>query len=397
MIFCLFNPIHAEMREISPTKISTQFQELPIQEALHFLAKKLDINIIITPSVRGTTSLHLKNITPQDAFDLLLMTHDLIKRRINHVWYIMPQTEFIQGQQQEVRLRAVIDEAEPLVTYVWQIHFAKANEIAALLKSPNHTLFSKRGHVHVDVRTNILYVQDIPERLSDIGKLIERLDVPVQQVLIEVQLASIDSDYERELGVSYLNQTTTSEDSVYSPAPMRYGLAVLKFADGSLLRMQLSALEKAGHGELISSPSLFTANQQTASIESGEEIPYQEISRSGATGVAFKKAVLSLRVTPQIMPNHQVLLQLQVNQDKPSNRMILGVPAINTRQISTNVKLKSGQTIVLGGIYESDKAQQQQGVPILNKIPLVGWLFKQQNVTNHKRELLIFVTPKVIS
>jgi len=236
--------------------------------------------------------------------------------------------------------------------------------------------------------------------MPDIRTVIQRLDVPVQQVLIEVQLASIDSDYERELGVSYQNQQPLSQDqssSGYAPFNMHYGLALLKLTDGSLLRMQLSALERAGHGELISSPSLFTANQQTASIESGEEIPYQEISRSGATGVAFKKAVLSLKVTPQIMPGQYVLLQLQVNQDKPSNRIILGVPAITTRQMSTNVLVKSGQTIVLGGIYESDKGHQQQGVPVLNKIPLVGWLFKQQNVTDNKRELLIFVTPKVIS
>ena len=161
--------------------------------------------------------------------------------------------------------------------------------------------------------------------------------------------------------------------------------------------MELSALENEGHGELISSPSLFTANQQTAFIESGEEIPYQEISRSGATGVAFKKAVLSLRVTPQVMPGNQVLLQLQINQDKPSNRVVLGVPAIATRQISTHILIKSGQTIVLGGIYEENKENQQQGIPFLCKIPLVGWLFKQQNVTHSKRELLIFVTPKVMS
>jgi type IV pilus assembly protein PilQ len=160
--------------------------------------------------------------------------------------------------------------------------------------------------------------------------------------------------------------------------------------------VQLSALENEGHGELISSPSLFTANQQTASIESGEEIPYQEVSKSGATSVAFKKAVLSLKVTPQVMPDHQVMLELQVNQDKPSNRMVLGVPAISTRQMSTHILIKNGQTIVLGGIYESDKEAGQRRIPFLGKIPLVGLLFRHQNSVLRKRELLIFVTPKII-
>jgi len=393
------NTIYAESPTHPPKKISLELQEIPLQDALNLLAKQLNINLVVNPSIHGTASLHLKNISPQAAFDLLLMSHELSKQQINNVWYIMPSSEFIQVKQQELKLQSVIDDAEPLITAIWQIHYAKANDIANLLKGSNN-LLSKRGHVHVDIRTNIVCVQDIVDRVRDIHKLIQRLDIPVQQVLIEVHLASIDSDYERELGISFINQQTTSNDvgaSAYSPMSMHYGLALLKLTDGSMLRMQLSALEKAGHGELISSPSLFTANQQTASIESGEEIPYQEISRSGATGVAFKKAVLSLKVTPQVMPGDQVLLQLQVNQDKPSNRIILGVPAITTRQMSTNILIKSGQTIVLGGIYESDKGHQQQGIPFLNKIPLVGWLFKQQNVTDNKRELLIFVTPKVIS
>ncbi len=397
-IFCIHS-IDAESVTLNSKKISLELQEVSIQDALNLLAKLLNINLVISPAIHGTASLHLKKISASDVFDLLLLSHELSKRQINNVWYVMPRNELMLDKQQELKLQTVVDEAEPLITSIWQIHYAKADDIANLLKGANSTLLSKRGQVHVDVRTNILCVQDMADRLLDIHKLIQRLDIPVQQVLIEVHLASVDSDYERELGISFVDQQTNANDAdpANSPLSMHYGLAILKLTDGSLLRMQLSALEKTGHGELISNPSLFTANQQTASIESGEEIPYQEISRSGATGVAFKKAVLSLKVTPQVMPGNQVLLQLQVNQDKPSNRIILGVPAITTRQISTNILIKSGQTIVLGGIYESDKGQQQQGIPFLNKIPLVGWLFKQQNVTDSKRELLIFVTPKVMS
>ena len=174
------------------------------------------------------------------------------------------------------------------------------------------------------------------------------------------------------------------------------GVSLIKLANGKSLAVELAALEKSGHGELISSPSLLTLNQQTASIESGEEIPYQETSGSGATSVTFKKAVLSLKVTPQVMPGNQVMLQLQVNQDKPNKRMVLGVPSISTRQMNTNILVKNGETVVLGGIYESNHEREEQEIPFLGKIPLVGWLFQQQNILNNKRELLIFVTPRVI-
>ena len=175
-----------------------------------------------------------------------------------------------------------------------------------------------------------------------------------------------------------------------------FSLAVARLANSPLLDAKLAALDSEGRGELISSPSLFTANQQSASIESGEEIPYQEVSRSGGTGIAFKKAVLSLKVTPQVMPNGKILLQLQVNQDKPSNRMVLGVPAINTRQISTSITVHDGQTIALGGIYELNKEYGEQRVPFLYKIPGVGMLFRQHNTLENKRELLIFIRPKLI-
>jgi type IV pilus assembly protein PilQ len=401
-IFCI-NLIYAKSFPPETKKISLELHEVSIQDALNLLAKSLDMNLVISPTIHGTVSLHLNKVSAMNALDLLLISHELSKRQINHVWYILPRSELLQLKQQELKLKTIVDEAEPLVTSIWQIHYAKADDIAHLLKENNNALLSKRGHVQVDIRTNILCVQDIADRLRDIHQFIQRLDIPAKQVLIEVHLASIDSDYERELGINFSNQQTNTNDTDHSTESsssslnMRYGLAVIKLTDGSLLRMQLSAMEKTGHGELISSPSLFTANQQTASIESGEEIPYQEISRSGATGVAFKKAVLSLKVTPQVMPGNQVLLQLQINQDKPSNRMVLGVPAITTRQMSTHILIKNGQTVVLGGIYESDKGHQQQGIPFLSKIPLVGLLFTQQNVTNKKRELLVFVTPRIMS
>lgn len=368
--------------------ISLDLQHVNLPDALRIIAKFLDKNIIISSSINGQVSLHLQNVPAQAAFDFLLNSQHLAKQLGNNIWLVVPRAELIQTEQEKVKLQEAVYETASLLIHVWQIHYAKADDIGRLIQDNNNSMLSKRGHVWVDSRTNSLCVQDIAERINDIQHLIKRLDIPVQQVLIAVRLANIDYDFERALGIHF------SAASV--PDPAVYSLAVARLANGSLLDMQLSALEKAGHGELISNPRLFTANQQTAEIETGEEIPYQEISRSGATGVAFKKAVLSLQVTPQVMPGNQVLLQLQVNQDKPSDRIILGVPAIATRQMRTHILIKDGQTIVLGGIYESDKENIQQSIPFLGKIPVVGWLFQQQNINEKKRELLIFVTPKII-
>lgn len=376
-VFFLCSNVYAETQ-----KISLDLQNVTIVDAVHILAKLTQHNIVISPAVQGVTSLHLNDALAKEAFDSLLIANGLMEWKINKVWYIGLRSEWIKHKQEELKLQTMLTESAPLVTRVWQIHYAKAEDMLHLFEDNKHSLISKRGHVRIDKRTNMIFIRDTEERMSDMNRLILRLDVPVRQVLIEAHLASIDSNYEQELGLHL---------SVREP------MAVIKLAEGSPLEMRLSALEKAGHGELISSPSLFTANQQMASIESGEEIPYQEVSGSGATAITFKKAVLSLKVTPQIMPGSQVLLQLQVNQDKPSKRVVLGVPAISTRQISSNVMVKSGETIVLGGIYETNHEEDQQEIPFLGKIPLVGWLFRQQNVINNKRELLIFVTPKIIS
>jgi type IV pilus assembly protein PilQ len=397
VIFCiLFQSVHSS--SVSDDNLSMDLQNVNIQDAIRMLAKCNHVNVVISPAIHGFVSLHFMKISSLKAFDFLLASHKLSKWKQDNVWFIVPEEEFLQRQQEKIKLQTLLNESAPLVMHIWQIHYAKAEDIARLLQDNNTSLLSKRGHVRVDVRTNMLCVQDTADRLVEIHSLVKRLDIPVQQVLIEAHLASVDSDYERELGVGFtMEQLNSNKESFQTnTSNARYSLAVIKLANSAFLDVQLAALESEGHGELISSPSLFTANQQTASIESGEEIPYQEISKSGATGTVFKKAVLSLKVTPQIMPGNKVLLQLQVNQDKPSNRMVLGVPAISTRQISTHILVKSGQTIVLGGIYETNKEKGQQGIPFLGKIPLIGWVFRQHNTTENKRELLIFVTPKII-
>jgi type IV pilus assembly protein PilQ len=366
--------VHADM-------LSVDIENVSVKNAILILAKSVPRNVMVSASVYGTTSLHLKNLRALDALQSLLQSRQLMQWKMGDVWFIGQYQEFVKYAEDQAKLKVIRDETVTLQTHIWQLHYAKADAILSLIQDSKNSLLSKRGMVRADIRTNILYVRDTRDHLLDIAYMIQRLDVPVQQVLIEVYLASIDCDYERELGLQFSLQN---------------GFSIAKLKNSHFLNVELGALEKAGHGEIISNPILFTANREAASIESGEEIPYQEVSRSGASGVVFKKAVLSLKITPQIMPDKQVLLEIQVNQDKPNKRVVLGVPSITTRQMHTHVRLKNGQTIVLGGIYESNNEEDKQGIPFLGKIPLVGWLFHQQNVLHTKRELLIFVTPKII-
>jgi type IV pilus assembly protein PilQ len=383
-----------------PNLVTLDMKNIAVADALRILAKHFNFNVVISPAVTGNVSLHLQGAYAIDAFNLVLSMQALTKVQQGNVWLILTNADFIKQKQDEWKMHDALAAAQPLVSEIWQVRYAKAEDIAHLLQDNNASLLSKQGHVRVDTRTNIICIQDTAESLVAIHALMQKLDVPVQQILIKARLVSIDSDYERDLGLNFLmQQSASSQENTASGSynAGQFSLAVARLADNSLLDITLAALEKTGRGELISSPSLFAANQQSATIEAGEEIPYQEISRSGASTVAFKKAVLSLKVTPQIMPGKKVLLQLQVNQDKPSNRIVLGVPAITTRQITTHILIADGQTLVLGGIYERNKEQDKQGIPFLSKIPLVGWVFQKQNEIESKRELLIFVTPQIIA
>lgn len=381
----------------SANNFSIDFQNGNLVDALYIIAKVMHKNIIVSHAVSGSVSLHVHKVSAQKTYDMLLTSHDLIMVSLGGVSLVTSRQDWLQRKQEQLKLQESADAVAPLITRVWQLHYAKAEDVARLLSDSASSLLSKRGHVRVDARTNIICLQDTEEHLQQIEYLLKRVDIPVQQVLIEAHLASVDSDFERELGIHFAvtnSSVTESQGAIFSKT--RYGLLVAKLTDGNLLDMQLSALENAGHGELISSPRLFTANQQLAEIEAGEEIPYHEESPSGGTATVFKKAVLSLKVTPQILPGKKVLLSLQINQDKPSKLLVQGVPAINTRQISTNVLIQDGETIVLGGIYESNQETSKQSIPFLGKIPLVGLLFQQNDTIDNKRELLIFVTPRIV-
>lgn len=385
--------------QASQHTVTLDINDINIKEALAILAKKMNRPIVLNPSISGNVNLHFKNVLPEQAFQFLLEAHGLHFWERGNIGYVTTIEKLIKQQEEQSKWHDTLENSVPLIKQVWQVHYAKVDDIAHLLKDESHSWLSKRGRLYIDTRANILCVEDTKNRITSLHYLLKKLDVPVKQVLIEARLVSIDSDYEQELGIDFTtrnNDVTSNELKTETLNKAgRFSLAMARLVDNSLLDIKLIALENQGHAQLISSPSLFTASHQMASIEAGEEIPYQESTTSGATAVVFKKAVLSLKVTPQILPSNKILLKLQVNQDRPSAHTVLGVPAISTRQIASNVLVANGHTIVLGGIFESNKEKAEGYLPFLGKIPGLGWLFGVQNQRERKRELLVFVTPKI--
>jgi type IV pilus assembly protein PilQ len=350
-------------------------------------------------------------------------------RRTGNVILVAPSEEIAAREKLELEARKQIEELVPLRSEFIQVNFAKASDLASLIQAEENSFLSPRGKVTLDERTNTLLVMDTADRLAELRKLVARLDVPVRQVLIESRIVIANSDFSKELGVRFglskrdntggaFDEVTTSGSldgtsqiinreglelgdrlNINFPVTMknaaRIALAFTKLPLGNLLELELSALQAEGRGEVISNPRVITANQQEAVIEQGTEIPYQQATSSGATSVSFKKAVLSLKVVPQITPDGRIIMDLTVNKDSVG-KVFNGVPSINTREISTQVLVDNGQTVVLGGIYEQEKNRASRRVPFLGDLPYVGALFRDKSEINNKKELLIFVTPKII-
>jgi type IV pilus assembly protein PilQ len=313
-----------------------------------------------------------------------------------------------------------------------QINYAKAEAIANLIKSEETTLLSERGTATIDERTNVILVQDIAAKLAEIRKMVARLDIPVRQVLIESRIVIASNDFAKDLGVRFgfshqarqdndnkILNTGGTQPGLFEIDPITgfespagsgleglitdlgvanptgsVGLAIGKLGS-NLLQLELSAMEMEGRGEVISSPRVLTSNQKAAYIESGTEIPYQEATSSGATNVQFKKAVLSLNVTPQITPDDRIVMDLVVNKDSVG-QIFEGVPSIDTKEVATQVLVDNGETLVLGGIYERETLDETDRVPFFGELPLVEHLFKTTRKSDDKAELLIFVTPKIV-
>ncbi|MET0985126.1 MAG: type IV pilus secretin PilQ [Steroidobacteraceae bacterium] len=435
-----------DKKEYTGERLTLNFQDIETRAVLQLLADTSGQNMVISDSVAGNVTLRLQNVPWDQALDIVMRTKGLDMRQEGNVMFIAPAAEISAREKELLSARKEVQELAPLRTEYLQINYAKAADLAALIKSEkNSSLLSERGSVAIDERTNTLLLQDTSERLSDIRRLVSTLDIPIRQVLIEARIVIVNDDFSRDLGVRFgttfafdhggsdgggivgANNFVTEDDDYVvtraSPDPRgtpgfvqgnpdsRYmvnlpvanpagRLAMTLLDSDYIVDLELSAAQAEGRGEIISSPRLITANQREATIEQGVEIPYQESSSSGATTVSFKKAVLSLKVTPQITPDNRVILDLTVSKDSVGQTFqgAFGalIPAIDTREIVTQVLVNDGQTVVLGGVLETERRDAENKVPVLGDVPFLGRLFKTTSKTDNKDELLIFVTPRIL-
>jgi type IV pilus assembly protein PilQ len=403
---------------IAGKRISLNFQNISIPAVLQVLADFTGVNIIVGDKIKGSITLRLNNISWEQALDIILRTQGLEKRRKGTVIWVDTKASFDKRDREEFKIRHGVQRFEPIHSELIQINYAKASDLEVLIKDR----LSERGKISTDKRTNSIWILDKISKIKEIRVLIHQLDRPVKQVLIEARIVEVAKDFAKDLGIRWgvskfphVSGTlagTQQEGENHSirdrlnldlaamplvgATPASVGIALAQLGNNILLDLELSALESEGLAELISSPRLITANQQAAVIDSGQEIPYQEVTASGATAVSFKKAVLSLKVVPQITPDNKILMELKINQDTALPQMYNGVPTIATKELQTNVLVNNGQTIVLGGIYQQDKSKTMTRVPFLGQLPLIGHLFKNTQVGIKNDELLIFITPKII-
>jgi type IV pilus assembly protein PilQ len=433
----------------SGEKLSLNFQDIDTRAVLQLLADASGQNIVVSDTVKGSVTLRLQSVPWDQALDIVLRTKGLDKRRDGNVIIVAPSDELASREKADLASKKDIQELAPLHTEFLQINYAKAADLALLLKggANANSVLSMRGSVAVDERTNTLLLVDTAQGLDAIRKMVTTLDIPVRQVLIESRLVIVNDDFERDLGVraGYTGVHSNGNNGLFmtsgtalstdvglnsalgnlagtgtvnpvkvptgDAAASRYNvnmpvsnpagsLAFLLLGSDYIVDLELSAAQAEGRGEVVSSPRLITANQKAARIEQGTEIPYQEAASSGATTISFKKAVLSLTVTPLITPDNRIILDLVVTKDSVGQVVVtsggVNVPSIDTRTLTTRVMVGDGQTVVLGGILETDRRESEKKVPYLGDIPVLGHLFKTTSKTNKKNELLIFVTPKIL-
>jgi type IV pilus assembly protein PilQ len=413
-----------ESEDFTGRTISLNFQDIPVRTVLQIIADYNEFNLITSDTVTGNITLRLDGVPWDQALDIILKVKGLDKRMQGNILMVAPSDELAAREAKNLQAQQQVEELAPLYSEYVQINYAKANELADLIKNEDTSILSSRGSVSVDERTNTLLIRDTAKIIEDIKRMVNILDIPVRQVIIEARMVTVKDNINEELGIRWgitdtdgQYATSGSLDGADSantglvPAladrlnvnlPVTNPAGVLAFqvarlADGTILDLELSAMENENKGEIIASPRITTANQKEAYIEQGVEIPYQEASSSGATSTQFKKAVLSLTVTPHITPDNKIILDLVVTQDTVSEVSSGSAPAIDTQRIGTQVLVNNGETIVLGGIYQQAIISTISKVPVLGDIPYFGWLFRNSNQFNEKKELLIFVTPRIVT
>ena len=421
-------------------KLSLNFQNVEVRAVLQVIADFTGLNIITSDTVGGNLTLRLKDVPWDQALDLILQSKGLDLRKTGNVVWIAPRDELATREKLALEAQQQITDLEPTRTESFQLNYQKGPDLQKLLADPQQRVLSKRGSAVVDPRTNTIFVQDTPTRLEEVRKLIRKIDVPVRQVMIESRIVEASDNFGRNLGVRlgyhdttgrgfqtgtsngssqravvggqltdtgfHTGQTTvpafTDSLSVNLPVPGlgganpgAFSMVLFNNAATKFLNLEITAIQADGKGKIISSPRVITADQVEATIEQGTEIPYQQATSSGATSVAFKKATLSLKVKPQITPDDNVIMNLNVHKDSVGQVTLAG-PSIDTKQIVTEVLVENGGTVVIGGIYTQTESDTTNKVPVLGDLPFVGWLFKQNLKVDNRSELLIFITPRVL-
>ena len=424
-------------------KLSLNFQNVEVRSVLNVIADFTDLNIITSDSVAGNLTLRLKDVPWDQALDIILQTRGLDMRKNGNVLWIAPRDELATKEKLQLESQSQISELEQTRTESFQLNYQKAAEVRTLLASPQQSLLSKRGSAVVDIRTNKLFVQDVPSRLEEVRKLIAQIDIPVRQVLIEARIVEATDNFSKNLGARLgvnaltpntitgtpnsprfaigggINQTLTSTGAVAQgfgtasldnslsanlpaggisglPAGV-FSMILFNASQNRFLNLEISALEADGKGKIISSPRVVTADQVEALIEQGTELPYQQATSSGATSVSFRKANLALKVKPQITPDGNVIMTLDINKDSVSPISTSSGLAIDTKHIKTEVLVENGGTVVIGGIYTQDENVNTTKVPFFGDLPGIGALFRNTQRRDNKTELLVFITPRVIN
>jgi type IV pilus assembly protein PilQ len=431
----------------SGEKLSLNFQNVEVRAVLNVIADFTDLNIITSDTVGGNITLRLKDVPWDQALDIILQTRGLDMRKSGNVIWIAPRDELATREKLALESQSQINELEATRTEAFQMNYQKAADVQKLLSDTNQRMLSKRGSAVVDARTNTLFVQDTPSRLEEVRKLIARIDVAVRQVMIEARIVEASELFNKNLGVRLgltdnsiarriggqggvgvsgssanifdaANSTGLQGATVGGPVPGGNAPGALtvnmpaaglnSFTSGAFsfilfnqaltrfLNLEISALEADGKGKTISSPRVLTADQVEAVIEQGTEIPYQQATSSGATSVSFRKANLSLRVKPQITPDGNIIMTLDVNKDEPGATTPAGV-SISTKHIKTEVLVENGGTVVIGGIYDQRDRTDNTRVPFFGDLPYIGFLFRNQVNTSSKTELLVFITPRIVT
>ena len=407
--------------------IALDFQDVPVRQVLQLIAQVNGFNLVTTDTVSGNVTISLTGVPWDQALDMILRVKGLDKRLEGNILLIAPAEELSAREAQALQSQQQVSELAPLQTVDIAVNYAKASSLAAILKSPEGGILSDRGGVTVDERTNTLIIRDTLASIDEARKMIKVLDIPVKQVLIESRMVTVLDNVDEQLGIRWgfsdrqndngvsgtIEGANTIAGGVVPPIDQRLnvnlpvsgaagtiGFQLASLIDGTILDLELSALEAENKGEIIASPRITVANQHEAYIEQGTEIPFVQAASSGATAVTFKKAVLSLKVTPHITPDNRIILDLIVTQDTRGETVSTSTGeavAIDTQEIKTQVLVENGATIVLGGIFQQTSSDGVSKVPLFGDLPVVGALFRNTSQLQEKRELLIFVTPKIVT